>query len=63
MITYAGAAIIFDGGAQTANHMQYDVIRNFQNKGLFMGQNYLRKIRSMGRRLVRKQNVAKGGGS
>ena len=57
-------ARIFDQGAQSANHMQYDVIRKFYREGLLMGQKYLRiedqKIDGPG--LVRKQDVAKGGG-
>ena len=58
-----GVARIFDWGkeAQFANHMQYDIIRNFQKEKLFMGQKCLgMKIRSLERRLVRKQDVAKG---
>ena len=57
------AAKIFDWGAQFVNNMQYDVIRNFQKKGLFMGQKHRRmeKIRRLEPELVRKQNVAKEG--
>ena len=49
-------------GAQSANHMQYDVIINFQKEGRFVRQKFFRiEIRSLGPRLVRKHDVAKEG--
>ena len=60
-----GVARIFHWGGegQSANHMQYGVIINFQKEGLFMGQKYLRmEDQKPEAWLVRKQDVAKEGG-
>ena len=37
-----GLAKTFNWRPQTANHMQYDVIENFQTKEFFMEQKYLK---------------------
>ena len=55
-----GVAKIFDWEPQSANQMQYDVIRNFLKKEFLWDRNILEwKIRSLGPGLVRKQDVCK----
>ena len=52
------ARIFYWGGNQPANDMKYDDIINFQKEGFFIGKNTLEwKVRSLGLRLVRKQDV------
>ena len=58
-----GVARNFDWGPQSANHMQFDVIKIFQKKEFFMGQKYLRmKDQKPGAWIVRKQDGSKGEG-
>ena len=58
-----GVARIFHWRVPIRKSHTFDVIRNFQKEGLLLDKNILEwKIRSLGHRLVRKQDVTKRGG-